>query len=289
MRWMKKSNGYQFMDGTNDSPCHKSGPQLLHFRNSNISTVHERRAQSWSQILEDKIPVPATSNRAYSDRGYLTSEYIQDCTSPSDNSDILLQTSQITQAHHYSNRDQQFFIEDTCIRSLISEPSTSEQIAASATCLESARCGFSCISDPFTTLDATDVASNTDVVENDFTPTSKTATMSVICIPDTSLQSHDSGFVETKLCKSIEKCTGPIDELRKLDLLRKLLKDRKHKRQQLKIEDINTYQHLLSQLKMTIIKKKENIMFLLKHTNKTSIFNKDVSLQVKKIHLYGLR
>ena len=113
--------------------------------------------------------------------------------------------------------------------------------------------------------------------------------MSVICIPDTSLQSHDSGFVETKLCKAIEKCTGPIDELRKLDLLRKLLKDRKHKRQQLKFEDINTYQHLLSQLKMTIIKKKENIMFLLKHTNKTSIFNKDVSLQVKKIHLYGLR
>ena len=93
-------------------------------------------------------------------------------------------------------------------------------------------------------------------MENDFTPTSKTATMSVICIPDTSLQSHDSGFVETKLCKAIEKCTGPIDELRKLDLLRKLLKDRKHKRQQLKIEDINTYQHLLSQLKMTIIKKK---------------------------------
>ena len=54
--------------------------------------------------------------------------------------------------------DQQFFIEDTCTSSPISEPSTSEQIAASATCLESARCGFSCISDPFTTLDdATEV------------------------------------------------------------------------------------------------------------------------------------
>ena len=97
MWWMIKSNGYQFMIGTNDSPCHKSGPQLQHFRNSNISTVYAWQAQSWSQILEDKIPVPATLIR---DRGYLTSEYIQVCTSPSDNSDILpiLQTSQITQA-----------------------------------------------------------------------------------------------------------------------------------------------------------------------------------------------
>ena len=199
MWWMMKSNGYQFMVGTNDSSCHKSGPQLLHFRNSNISIVHAWQAQSWSQILEEKIPVPATSIR---DRGYLTSEYIQVCTSSSDNSDILpiLQTSQITQAHHYSNSDQQFFIEVACTSSPISEPSTSEQIAASATCLESARCGFSCISDPFTTLDdATEVASNTDGVENDFTPTLKTATMNVVCIPDTSLQSHDSGFVETKL------------------------------------------------------------------------------------------
>ena len=60
---------------------------------------------------------------------------------PSDNSDILpiLQTSQITQAHHYSNSDQQFFIEDI----VPFQNHLSEQIAASATCQESARCGFS--------------------------------------------------------------------------------------------------------------------------------------------------
>ena len=53
------------MDGKDDAPSHSNGPQLFHFRDSNLKDVTERQANCWKYILASDIPPPASSISVY--------------------------------------------------------------------------------------------------------------------------------------------------------------------------------------------------------------------------------
>ena len=80
--WIVDERGYVFKDGFSDPPCHPEGPHLLHFRNSSTKDVHDRQKQCWMKIVEEKIEVPASSIKVYSQTGDCIGTVEGSCTTP---------------------------------------------------------------------------------------------------------------------------------------------------------------------------------------------------------------
>ena len=70
--WWSMNNGdYHFHDGDNDPEGHEEGPDLLHFRDTQLNSFHTRNEKKWEEIIEKKINLPTRSIRIYNQRGSL--------------------------------------------------------------------------------------------------------------------------------------------------------------------------------------------------------------------------
>ena len=59
------------LDGDADPNIHPEGPFLDNFRNSSIPQVQERQQKRWTQIMENRMELPAVSIQVYNTSGIL--------------------------------------------------------------------------------------------------------------------------------------------------------------------------------------------------------------------------
>ena len=60
-----------FSDGDSDLEYHSAGPQLLHFRNSNLEDVSERAKSCWQSCVTKQLEMPIDAVRIYNGDGNL--------------------------------------------------------------------------------------------------------------------------------------------------------------------------------------------------------------------------
>ena len=71
--WNDNGRPYVFHDGDHDPNTHPLGPKLHHFWSSTIEDVLREKRDSWKDILDKNITIPAFTIAIYSsDRSYLT-------------------------------------------------------------------------------------------------------------------------------------------------------------------------------------------------------------------------
>ena len=69
--WQPTPDGFVFFDGDADPNIHPEGPFLDHFRHSSIPQVQERQQKQWTQIMENRMELPAVSIQVYNTSGIL--------------------------------------------------------------------------------------------------------------------------------------------------------------------------------------------------------------------------
>ena len=71
--WCTDEEGYVFKDGNSDPEYQPAGPNLFHFRDTYLPQVYARQKECWETIIQNKIEIPATSIKVYSQEGDYTS------------------------------------------------------------------------------------------------------------------------------------------------------------------------------------------------------------------------
>ena len=73
--WWKKipSGGIEFLDSSLEATSHPDGPQLHHFRSSNMTEEIEYLKNCWKSCIDREIELPLPTVRRYSDEGELLS------------------------------------------------------------------------------------------------------------------------------------------------------------------------------------------------------------------------
>ncbi len=63
--WSKNDASFVFFDGDVDPDYHSEGPALKHFRSINLKDIAFHSQEAWKKIIQDKVPLPATSMHLY--------------------------------------------------------------------------------------------------------------------------------------------------------------------------------------------------------------------------------
>ena len=67
--WKSTEEGYEFFDGKKEPHFRIEGPQLLHFRNTNLKDIHNMKSTLWQEICEEDIVLPTPYIKVYSPHG----------------------------------------------------------------------------------------------------------------------------------------------------------------------------------------------------------------------------
>ena len=230
--WSNNEGGYKFHDGDNCSSSSPTELQLLHCRENNVHQVLARQDETWKYIIENKIELPISALKLYTDEG----DYITTCTyvDTSDQEDTENEMCEATITTILSGDGDTFatpsIATTLCANTSTTADTTKERVTADCT------------------LSVTDLEEPSSLPQHQQLP----ATVSQSSLLHVS-------ELKTKLCRAIEKCTGLTDKLKKLDELRHKLKTEKHQQQHLCADEIVQYEQLVANMKLTIIRFKREV------------------------------
>ena len=63
--WTRTPSGFHFYDGDEDCSHRSDNLKLLHHRHHSILNVEDRRDKSWTQVITNRVPLPAFSIKHY--------------------------------------------------------------------------------------------------------------------------------------------------------------------------------------------------------------------------------
>ena len=249
--WTESTTSVQFFDGNDHADHHKEGPKLLHFKNSNMSSVALRSQKAWKEIVDNEISIPATEIRVYSDTGELTSFWKPTFKYPIVNSTLDTSVDGSSCCSSTSHTDK-----SAPSNSSNNLTSSVQTIATNSTTIQpmnddgSPANGTNSFEDTITKNTADNGLQSLHDVTSDANEDTTTINVDYLVSDNTSnlrFQYH------TKLATLIAKLLGDSKELETLDTIRNRIKTQKSTARRSKSE-IKRYEDLLAQFQTEILK-----------------------------------